>query len=121
VTNFQVLVANGGNIDYVGKFHNIKLSMGEYNLEIPIYFIPIGGVDILGIQWLRTLGTISTNSNKLFMRFELEGIQYELQGLKYGPSQVITSHRVENIINMVAMELWLNFILWILSRKMKIK
>jgi hypothetical protein len=34
VTNFQVLVANGGSIDCVGKFHNIKLSVGEYNLEI---------------------------------------------------------------------------------------
>jgi hypothetical protein len=99
VTNFQVLVANGGSIDCVGKCHNIKLSMGEYNLEIPMYAIPIGGVDVvLGIQWLRTLGTISTNYNELFMRFELEGIQYELKGLKYGPSQVINSHRMENII-----------------------
>jgi hypothetical protein len=28
VKNFQVLVANGGSIDCVGKCHNIKLSMG---------------------------------------------------------------------------------------------
>jgi hypothetical protein len=99
VTNFQVLVANGGSIDCGGKCHNIKLSMGEYNLEIPMYVIPIGGVDVvLGIQWLRTLGTISTNYNELFMRFELEGIQYELKGLKYAPSQVINSHRMENLL-----------------------
>jgi len=32
------------------------------------------------------------------MRFELEGIQYELKGLKFLPSQVINSHRIENII-----------------------
>ena len=32
-TNIQVLVANGGSIDYGGKCHNIKISMGEYNLE----------------------------------------------------------------------------------------
>jgi hypothetical protein len=49
--------------------------MEEYSLEILIYGIPIGGVDVvLGIQWLRTLGTISTNYKELFMRFELEGI-----------------------------------------------
>ena len=49
--------------------------------------IPIGGVDfVLVIHWLSTLGTISTNYNKLFMRFELEGIQYELKGLKSTPS-----------------------------------
>jgi len=83
----------------VGKCHNIKLSMGEYNLEITMYVIPIGGVDVvLWIQWLRTLVTISTNYNELLMRFELEGIQYELKGLKYGNSQVIISHRMENLI-----------------------
>jgi hypothetical protein len=67
----------------VGKFHNIEVSMGSYILEIPMYYIPTGGVDVvLGIQWLRTLGKISTNYNELFMRFSLEGIQYELKGLK---------------------------------------
>jgi hypothetical protein len=58
--------------------------MGEYNLENPMYVIPIGGVDIvMGIQWLRTLGTMSTNYKDLFMRFELAGIKYELKGLRY--------------------------------------
>jgi hypothetical protein len=99
VENFQVLVANGGSIDCGGKCHNIKLSMGDYNLSSPMYAIPIGGVDVvLGIQWLRTLGTISTNYNDLFMRFKVEGIEYELNGLKSPPSQMINSHRMENIL-----------------------
>ena len=73
--------------------------MGEYNLEILMCSIPIGGVDIfLGFQWLRILGTISTNYQESFMRFELEGIQYELKGLKSWPFQVIISHIMENII-----------------------
>ena len=64
-----------------------------------MYVIPIGGVDVvLWIQWLRTLVTISTNYNELFMRFELEGIQYELKGLKFGPSQLKKSHRMEKTL-----------------------
>ena len=51
VAHFQVLVANGGSIDCVGKCHNIKLSMGKYNLEITMYVIPIGG--IYGILWIQ--------------------------------------------------------------------
>jgi hypothetical protein len=48
-----------------------------------MYAIPIGRVDVvLRIQWLRTLGIVSTNYKELFMRFEFEGIQYELKGLK---------------------------------------
>ena len=46
--------------------------MEDYNLSSPMYAIPIGVVDaVLGIQWLSTLGMVSTNYNKLFMRFEL--------------------------------------------------
>jgi hypothetical protein len=73
--------------------------MGEYNLEIPMYAIPIGGVYVfLGIQCLRTLGTISTNYNKLFIIIELEVIQYKFKGLKYGLSQVISYHRMGKIL-----------------------
>jgi hypothetical protein len=32
------------------------------------------------------------------MKFKLEGIQYELKGLKYALSQVTNSHRMETLI-----------------------
>ena len=72
----------GGSNDCRGKSHNIKISMIDYNLSNPMYgIIPIGGVYVvIGIQWLRTLGTISTNYNEVFMIFELEGIQFKLKG-----------------------------------------
>ena len=64
-----------------------------------MYVIRIGGVDVvIGIQWLRTLGAIYINYNVWFMRFDLEGIQYELKELKYTPSQIIISHRMENLL-----------------------
>ena len=54
----QVMVANGGTINSFGKFHNIKLSMGEYVLNFPMLSIPMGGADVvLGFQWLQYLGT----------------------------------------------------------------
>eukprot|EP00253_Pinus_taeda_P002738 PITA_02738 len=58
----QVMVASGGTINC----HNIKLSMGEYVLNNPIVFIPMGGVDVvLGVQWLQSLGTIAFNFQEL--------------------------------------------------------
>lgn len=67
--------------------------MGEYRLESSIYFILIERVDVvIQIRWLRTQGMISTIDNELFMVFELEGVQYELKGIKFGPCQVISSH-----------------------------
>ena len=43
----QVMVENGGTINCSGKFHNIKLTMGEYVLNSPMLSIPVGGVDVV--------------------------------------------------------------------------
>ena len=43
----QVMVPNGGTINLFGKFHNIKLTMGEYVLNIPMLSIPMGGADVV--------------------------------------------------------------------------
>ena len=36
----QVMIANGGTINFSGRCHNIKLSMGEYVLTSPMLSIP---------------------------------------------------------------------------------
>ena len=66
----QVMVANGGTINFFGKFHNIKLTMGEYVLNTPILSIPMGDVDVvLGVQWLQSLGTVAFNFQEFFLEF----------------------------------------------------
>ena len=74
VKNFSVMIANGGSITCGGKCHNIKLSIGDYQLSSAMYAIPMGGVDVvLGVQWLKLLGTFSMNLDELFIRFKVEG------------------------------------------------
>jgi len=54
------MVGSGGTINCFGKCHNIKLSMGEYVLNMPMLSIPMGGADVvLGVQWLQFLGIIA--------------------------------------------------------------
>jgi hypothetical protein len=66
--DFHVMIADGGTINYSGKFHSIKLNMGEYFLDSPMISIEIGGVDVLlGVQWLRSLGTMDLNFQYIFM------------------------------------------------------
>ena len=63
------MVANGGTINFSGKFHNIKLSKGDYVLNSLILSIPMGGADvILGVQWLQSLGTVDFNFQELFFK-----------------------------------------------------
>jgi hypothetical protein len=74
VPEFQVMIANGGTINFYGKLNKINLTMGEYVMNSPIIFIPMGGADvILGFQWLQSLGTMDFNFQELFMKFSLEG------------------------------------------------
>ena len=78
----QVMVANGGTINYYGKCHNIKPSMGEYILNSSILSIPMGGADfVLGVQWLQSLGTIAFNFQEIFMKFSVEEKEVWLRGI----------------------------------------
>ena len=66
----QVMVASGGTINFSRKWHNIKLSMGEYVLNSPMLSIPMGGANvILGVQWLQSLGTIAFNLKNFSWNF----------------------------------------------------
>jgi hypothetical protein len=71
---FQVMIADGGTINFSGKCNKINITMGEYVINIPMISIPMGGADVvLGIQWLQSLGTLAFNFQELFMKFSLEG------------------------------------------------
>ena len=66
----QVRVANGGTINCFGKWHNIKLNMGEYLFNSPMLSIPMGGADVvLWFQWLQSLGMIAFNFQDIFWFF----------------------------------------------------
>ena len=82
---FQVMIANGGTINCLGKFHKITLTMGEYVLNGPMLAIPMGHVDVvLGVKWLQSLGTMAFNFQELFMKFSLEGKEFVSNGIKQG-------------------------------------
>src|SRR5271168_971044 len=87
------MVASGGTINFSGKCHNIKLSMGEYVLNSPMLSIPMGGVDVvLGVQWLQSWGTIVFNFQELSMKFSAGGKEVELMGIVGKPGKIISSN-----------------------------
>jgi hypothetical protein len=80
------MIANGGTINFLGKFHKINIIMGQYLINILMIVIPMGVVDIiLGFQWLQSLGTMAFNFQELFMKFALEGKEIELRGITGKP------------------------------------
>jgi hypothetical protein len=97
--DFQVMIANGGTINFSLKFHKVNLTMGGYVMNSPMIDIPMGGVDvILGVQWLQSLGTMDFSFQELFMKFSLEGKEIELRGITGKPGKVIRSNGMKKLL-----------------------
>jgi hypothetical protein len=93
------MIANGGSMKCGGSCENVHLQIGEYHLKYHMFSIDMGGCDIvLSAEWLRTLGPILMDFKELTMQFDHEGQQYKIQGINVGSPEIISSHRMENIL-----------------------
>jgi hypothetical protein len=100
VSNFQILIANGGMMKCGGRCENFKLQMGDYHFKTHMLSISMGGCEIvLGVEWLRTMGPITMDYQDLYMIFTQEAHPYTLQSLQVGSHEIINSHRMENLLN----------------------
>ena len=95
----QVMVSNGGTINFSGKCHNIKLDMGEYVFNSRMLYIPMGGVDVvLGVQCLQSLGMVAFNFRELFLKHFSEGKEVELRGISGKPGKLIRSNVMTKLL-----------------------
>jgi hypothetical protein len=70
---------NGGTMKCGGHCENVKLQMGDYHLKTHMFFIFMGGCDIvLGVEWIHTLGPIKMDYQELYMSFTQDAHPYTL-------------------------------------------
>jgi hypothetical protein len=99
VNNFQIMISNGRSMKCGGCCENVCLQIGQYHMKSHMFSIDMGGCDIvLGVEWLRTLGPILMDFKELTMQFNQEGQQYKFQGITTGSPEIISSHRMENLL-----------------------
>jgi len=93
------MVVNRETINFSRKFHNIKLTMGDYVLNTTTLSITMGGVDVvLGVQWLQSLGMIAFNFQELFLIFFQVGKKIELRGIAGIPGKIIISNGMTKLL-----------------------
>ena len=96
---FQVMIADGGTINWSRKCHNSTLIMREYVLNSPLISIPMGSDDVvLGVQWLQWLAIVAFYFMELFKKFSLHRKEFELMGIIGKPRKVISSHGMKKLI-----------------------
>jgi hypothetical protein len=73
--------------------------MGEYVMNSPMIYIPMGGADVvLGIQWLQSLRKMAFNFQERFMKFSLEEKKIELRGITGKPGKVMSSNGMTKLL-----------------------
>ena len=91
---FPVKVANGEKLACQGKFEKIQILIQDIPFSLMVYALPISGLDlVLGVQWLKELGTIECNWKSLTMNFNWNNRPRHLQGLN--PQSLQTATVVE--------------------------
>jgi hypothetical protein len=99
VNNFQIMIGNGGSMKCGGHCENVCLQIGNYHLKSHMFAIDMGGCDImLGVDWIRNLDPILMDFQELTMQFDQEGHQYKFQGITASSPEIISSHRMENML-----------------------
>ena len=74
----------------------MKFQIQDFNLELELYTVPLGGVDVvLGVQWLQTLGTYSVNHQEHFIQLKWQGQSYKLDGFQPPQTQVVSSQQIK--------------------------
>jgi hypothetical protein len=99
VPKFQVVIANGGTINCLGKCHKINIIMGEYVINSRMISIPMVGADVVPwVQWLQSLGAVAFNFQEIFMKFPLEGKEFELKGITGKPSKLVSYNGMTKLL-----------------------
>jgi hypothetical protein len=96
---FRVEVAGGNTMPCDRYIPGLSLTLGRYDLAQDFYVMDLPDTNvILGVQWLSTLGPITTNYKTMEMSFNGEnGKRVTLRGMTGNAPKVVTTKRMEAI------------------------
>lgn len=79
---FTVKVANGRTLQCQGRFENVQVILQGIPFSLTLYALPLLGLDlVLGVHWLKQLGTVVCNWKQLTMEFQWNNERHRLQGI----------------------------------------
>ena len=101
----EVIVASREKIQSPGKCNPIVVELQGWKFHIKFFVLPLEGYGIvLGAQWLRVLGPIWWDFEKLKMNFNWEGKPVTLHGVHAIESPIKELHAILSTKNSVQLE-----------------
>jgi hypothetical protein len=103
--SFKVLVGNGEELQCTTICPSVSLILGPHSFTIDLFVLPLSGAElVLGVQWLKTLGPIMTDYEKLTMSFTKDGQQVHLQGMPKPIPEEANLHQFHRLISTNAID-----------------
>jgi hypothetical protein len=98
-SSFRVSVANGHWLPYNDRYPSILMDVQGYQFITTLYSLDLQGSNIvLGMQWLRSLGSVIHDWDKLTMEFSSVGRDYFIQGEAPGKLQHSSIHSMQCLV-----------------------
>jgi hypothetical protein len=96
---FDVAVADGHTVECLEKVPHLEMKLGNYTVRDTFYVVDLSDTDVvLGVQWMITLGKITTNYQTVEMGFrDQDGKKVFLRGMSTGAPRTVSSKRMERI------------------------
>jgi hypothetical protein len=96
---FSVAMVDGYNVSCTKKISKLTVTLGNYTLTDDFYVVGLEDSNIvLGVQWLQTVGDITSNYKVMTMKFFTPGgKQVMLRGMSNNTSMVVSNERMEAI------------------------
>jgi hypothetical protein len=96
---FDVVVADGHTVECLDRVPILEMKLGNYTVRDTFYVVYLLDKDVvLGVQWMITLGKITTNYQTLEMGFrDQDGRKVVLRGMSTGAPKTISTKRMERI------------------------
>ena len=95
-----VRVANGKKLSCTQRCPDFQWSMQGHWFTTEVLLLELESYDmILGVQWLLPLNDILWNFQRMTMKFEVDGKQYELKGLQNNIVSVCSAEKVGELLS----------------------
>ena len=96
---FSVKIANGGSLTSPGCLAQVSVRIQHYAAVLDFYALPLGGCDIvLGVQWLRTLGPVLWDFDKMVMQFVVGNSSFHITSPQVPDPQSISSLQMDRLL-----------------------
>jgi hypothetical protein len=94
---FSVEVAGGRVVPCQYRIPKLTVTIGNYSMTDDFFVMDLADTNaVLGVQWLSTLGTITSNYKTMEMGFTApNGSRVVLKGMANGAPTVVSSHKME--------------------------